>query len=264
MTRIELLPVEPAQLGNYSEAFHDFPFFHNHLEYVLKHAPCDIWVDSLENPRFRVLHSAPAFFLMGDPEGCDVKGILERIGTNSWIVPENETWEEPLQAYFSGRLVPHRRTQFDASFLDLGCLESLKRPLSPGYELIPIGPEQAEDKEGMLYADLLRNFFPAGDFLEKGLGFCILENREVIGFAASNYPLEGNELEVYIRVDFNSDPRHRNQGMGTQLGIALLEHCLKRNLIPEWDSANEISARLARKLGYVAKREWKMFHIVGE
>ena len=85
------------------------------------------------------------------------------------------------------------------------------------------------------------------------------KDEKQIGFAAANYPIRSQALEVYIRVDYNDDPIHRNKGLGTQLAVTLLEYCLENGLDPQWDAANEISVRLALKLGYTLHHRWKMY-----
>ncbi len=116
----------------------------------------------------------------------------------------------------------------------------------------------------MLSQDLLCKFFTAADFIQQGAGFCLLDNGKIIGFAAANYPIRNQVLEVYIRVDYNDDPRHRQKGLGTQLAVALLEDCLEHGLEPHWDAANDISVRMALKLGYTLHHNWKMYHLQRE
>jgi hypothetical protein len=52
-------------------------------------------------------------------------------------------------------------------------------------------------------------------------------------FAAANYLVCNHVLEVYIRVDYNDDPRYRQKGLGTQLGVALLEYWLENGHEPQ-------------------------------
>ena len=262
MKKIELIEVASLQKKEYGALFLEFPFFHNYLVYALENLSFKIWIDSYQYPNICVFYSFPAFFLMGDPENNDVTSVLNLIEKSSWVIPENEKWEELIFFRFSNDIETHRRTKFNSHSLNIKHLETLKKPFSPEFELVQIGIEQVTDQKGMLFTDLLQTYFPTGDFLNQGFGYCILENKKMIGFAASNYPIAHNVLEVYIRVDFNSDPRHRQQGLGTQLSVALLEYCLNHNLNPEWDSANEISAHLALKLGYKIEQTWKMFHVI--
>ncbi|MBU1145383.1 MAG: GNAT family N-acetyltransferase [Firmicutes bacterium] len=262
MKQIQLIKVTQDRLKEFSVLFGIFPYFHNYLQFALSNLSYDIWVDSYENLKFAIIFSSPAFFLLGNPEGEDVTEILKKIDTGNWIIPSSELWDAPLKFYFGSKLESHLRTKFDSKNLNLSHLESLKKPLPSGYELVRIGINQIQDIQGMLYNDLLKNYFSTVDFLGKGLGFCILEDNQVIGFAASNYPIINEVLEVYIRVDFNSDPRHRQKGFGTLLSVALIEYCLEHHLNPEWDSANSISAHLALKLGYEVEQTWTMYHIV--
>lgn len=92
--------------------------------------------------------------------------------------------------------------------------------------------------------------------------FLLIGDGEIISFTASNFPIRNQVLEDYIRVDYNDDPRHRHQGFGSQLSVALLDNCLNNGLDPQWDAAtNDISVHLALKLGYSLCHEWKMYHL---
>jgi GNAT superfamily N-acetyltransferase len=253
--------VSPADAPKYYAIFQQFEHFTNYINFAIEFFTPEIWVDDEVQPTLACFYTAPAYFLWGDPDAKNVAPLLEIIPQDSWLVPSSEKWDRHLVAYFGERLITHPRTSFDASSLNLEHLRSLKIELPAGLRLVPIDETLINDQEGMLYQDLLCKFFAAADFLQQGAGFCLLEGEEIIGFAAANYPIRNQVLEVYIRVDYNDDPRHRHQGLGTQLSAALLEYCLKNGLDPQWDAANDISIHLALKLGYTLRLAWKMYHL---
>lgn len=256
---VPFVKVMPAQNPRYQAVFNQFEHFTNYIHFAFEFLTPEIWVDNEREPTLACFYTPPAYFLWGDPDTQDVTPLLEMILAGSWLVPSSEKWERHLVAHFGESLIAHPRASFDASTLSLEFLRSLKTELPAGLRLVPIDETHVNDQEGMLYQDLLSKFFTSANFLQQGAGFCLLEEDKIIGFAAANYPIRNNILEVYIRVDYNDDPRHRQKGLGTQLSVALLEYCLENGLEPQWDAANDISVHLALKLGYTLHRRWKMY-----
>jgi GNAT superfamily N-acetyltransferase len=257
-----LVKVAPADSPKYYAIFQQFEHFTNYINFAIEFFSPEIWVDEEAQPTLACFYTAPAYFLWGDPDTKDVSSLFAMIHPDSWLIPSSEKWDRHLVAYFGKNLVTHPRTSFEASSLSLEFLRSLKTDLPAGLRLVPINERHVNDREGMLYQDLLSKFFSAADFFQQGAGFCLLEDEKIIGFAAANYPIRNNILEVYIRVDYNDDPCHRQKGLGTQLSVALLEYCLENGLEPQWDAANEVSVRLALKLGYSLRSHWKMYHLL--
>jgi GNAT superfamily N-acetyltransferase len=105
---------------------------------------------------------------------------------------------------------------------------------------------------------VIDEFFLKDDFALRGLAFCVMDGERMVAFAASNYPLRGNDLEVFVRVA--DDPAYRRKGLGTAVSAALLSCCLERGITPHWDAANDASTALALKLGYIKTETWAMYH----
>ena len=252
--------IKPEENIKYQYLFTHFDYFANYINFAFDHLTPEIWVNSEAKPTHAFFYTRPAYILLGDPDVLDITSIFGMMLEDSWIVPSSEKWDRHLTSYFGEKLDTHVRTSFDARSLRLEHLRSLKTGLPAGLRLVPISEAQIKDREGMLYREL-QPYFASTDFSQHGAGFCILEGEKVIGFAAANYPIRDNILEVSVRVDYNDDPRHRQKGLGTLLSVALLEYCLEKNLEPQWDAANEISVRLALKLGYTLHEKWKMYHL---
>ncbi len=260
-TATPLIKVAQADSPKYYAIFQQFEHFSNYINFAIEFFTPEIWVDDKAQPTLACFYTAPAWFLWGDPDTKDVAPLLEMLPADSWLVPSSDRWDRPLTAYFGEKLITHQRASFDSASLSLEHLRRLKSEVPAGLSIVPIDETHINDQEDMLYQDLLCKFFTAADFLQQGAGFCLLENEKIVGFAAANYPIRNQVLEVYIRVDYNDDPRHRQKGLGTQLGVALLEYCLENGLDPHWDAANDVSVRLALKLGYTPAHNWKMYHL---
>lgn len=256
----QMIKVSSAGISQYQGIFQQFEHFSNYIHFAFEFLAPEIWVDHETAPTLACFYTAPAYFVWGDPDSQDVAPLFQLFSDDGWIVPSSEKWDRHLTAHFGEKLTTYPRTSFDSASLKLAHLRSLKSELPVGLTIVPIDETHVRNQGGMLYQDLLSRFFTQADFLQQGAGFCLLEDEKMIGFAAANYPIRNQVLEVYIRVDYNDDPIHRNKGLGTQLGVTLLEYCLENGLDPHWDAANEISVRLALRLGYTLHHRWKMYH----
>ena len=88
--------------------------------------------------------------------------------------------------------------------------------------------------------------YPTYDrYAEYGLGFCVLNDGNIVSGASSYYFYEkGIELEV------DTHPEYRKQGLATACCSRLILSCLQRGLFPSWDAHTTTSLHLALKLGY--------------
>lgn len=210
-----LVKVAQSENVKYFGLFQQFEHFTNYINFAIEFLSPEIWVDDPAQPTLACFYTAPAWFLWSDPDAREVTPLLEMLPADGWLVPSSEKWDRPLVAYDGEKLITHPRTRFDAASLNLEHLRSLKSDLPAGLRIVPINEAHANDQDGMLYQDLLCTFFAAADFLQQGAGFCLLEGETIVGFAAANYPIRNQVLEVYIRVDYNDDPRHRQKGQRT-------------------------------------------------
>ena len=221
-----------------------------------------IKVDDLDNPSFALLLYGPAVILKGNPMGIDTNQIFKECNNNSWIIPSSTDWNMYILDYFEEKIEVHKRVLFDPSSLDLDHIRELKKQLPEGMRIETISSIHVEDKAGMLYLDLIRKFYNNHEFLKTGKGIVLMDGDHIVGYAASDNPIIGNDLELMFRVGYDNFTKYRGKGYGIQLCVHFIEYCLKNNLIPSWDAHNDISAHIANKLGYTKKKEWTMFHVL--
>jgi L-amino acid N-acyltransferase YncA len=134
--------------------------------------------------------------------------------------------------------------------------------ISSGYQerIIPISAEIAKQLIGQpeSYLDL-SDFDSVQDFIERGLGFTILDGEKVMGIAYSSLVCsQGIEVSIYI------EEPYRQQGVATALGSKLLLECMRHDLRPNWDAANPESCKLARKLGYAFVEAYDAYYYTAQ
>lgn len=252
-----MIKLKKSQHKKYEPMFQHFKVFTNFVEYVLIDVDYDMYVDNLENPKIGLIHSKPFYVIAGDASSDNVEDLLSIIESRGWLVPETNEWNDPIEKYLKG-VQGYERTLFDSSKLDIEVIKSYKRELPENLRIVPI--EEKHIKVGLIEGDVTSRFFVKRDFMNHGFGFALVdENETVHGFSLTNFPYSGNEIELYFRIGLEDYTLYRDKGIATILAAYLIEECLKRNITPTWDAAHEVSAHIAKKLGYIPIHTWKMY-----
>ena len=90
----------------------------------------------------------------------------------------------------------------------------------------------------------------AGEFKSRtAIGFRLKIENRLVAQCRSNGFVSGQEFMIDVET---FDERDRGRGYATAAGVALLDHCLERELKPLWETTeqNLASQRLAEKLGF--------------
>jgi hypothetical protein len=262
MKQVTLYTVPDNNIKNYHYLFDNFGHFENLIRFILNYENHTIKVDDLDNPSYALLLYGPAIIIKGNPNLINVTSILQQCNTNSWVIPSSTEWDKYILDHFEGKIEIHNRVLFDSSTLDINHITGLKKNLPEGMRIEQITSKHIEDTEGILYQDLIRKFYNSHKFQKTGRGFVLMDGDFIVGYAASDNPIIGNNLELMFRVGYDNFTKYRGKGYGIQLCVHFIEYCLTNNLIPSWDAHTDISAHIANKLGYKRKKEWTMFHIL--
>ena len=106
--------------------------------------------------------------------------------------------------------------------------------------------------------DHFGNFESLEDFIGRGFGYCILDEDEVVCLATTFLICDkGIEIQIDTRKS------HRGKGLATVAAAQLMIHSMENNLDPNWDAANEVSAGLAKKLGYSPQGRYSIVFVAG-
>ena len=245
----------------YETLFDHYPVFDLFITYAFNHRDYDLYVDNLANPKTLILYVSPAFILLGEHLDSEKDSIKTLMGPGAWIISPNASWDHFLTKLYDEHLKTFPRIRFDDSKLSIEHLKSLRKPLPPELKIVPI--EQKHLEEGMIKDQIINHFYQNIDFLEHGFGLALVNDKDVIhGFALTNYPIDDpKNIEVSYRVGYDDFPYYRQKGIGTTLVSCFIEECLNRGYHPVWDAANDVSAHIARKLGYQDVLKWNMYHI---
>lgn len=239
----------------------DYPVFKLFIKYAILEDNYDLYVDHLPNPELIIMHVPPAFIFYGKPKDSEKESIQSIVQKGAWIISPNQRWDEYLLKTFNQCIRSFERTSFDESFLDLSHLKSLGKPLPDGLKIVEIDEKYVN--QWMIKSQITDKFFVSKPFLKYGFGLCLIDQNDVVqGFALTNYPLDGgDEIEVSYRIGYDDFQDYRRKGIGTTLVTMFLAMAINKGYKPIWDAATDVSAHIAKKIGYIEKRKWFMYHI---
>jgi GNAT superfamily N-acetyltransferase len=224
-------------------------------------------------------HSGRVF--VDDPTHPRAGLVCTRAGYYFLAGQPDSAFLEELYALFTGELVPRQEAELGSPEVVLffdppewrDQLFACSAPLRPLLirklrHVLPPGVSTSQDWQDALppglrlvpySAQLLRShpdlageaklFFGSTEaFLEKSLGFCVLDG-DTVASACSAVFVGGGEAEVSI----HTAEAYRRRGFAYLSAAAFIAACRERGLHPIWGCwpENEPSVKLAQKLGFV-------------
>ncbi len=211
-------------------------------------------VDSLENPQLFMVEQDHFFCCFaGDFSTEAGRNFLSQTPRGRILMAGSDGWQPVIEEIMGEPLLPIKRYSYSSESLSKEHLTNLaaNNPNTPNVKRF----DAALANKPTQYLEV-GAFESAGDFVERGIGFCLLKDEAIIGVAYSSLVC-ADAIEVSIIVD----PEHYRKGIATALACQLLLWCLDRQLAPHWDAANEESCNLAEKLGYQKLGEYKAYFL---
>lgn len=209
----------------------------------------DVWVNDKVDPTVALVANGDAFYLAGDPDrGSESFADLNR-GIPAWAyLFVDDPWGGLLDRVWSNPFArPHPRIRFG--------LPDGARPepaaLPDGFRLAAIDRALLEEAPGNVetVTDLFEDWRSADDFLEKGVGFCILHNGDIVSHCATD-SVSGVRCELGV----GTEPEFRRLGLGWAAASATISRCVDRGIHGiEWQThaSNRGSISIAKTLGLV-------------
>ncbi|MCR5809211.1 MAG: GNAT family N-acetyltransferase [Clostridiales bacterium] len=213
-----------------------------------------IYVTDPEDPRSAMAYVAGFAFYAGSPDeelaAFTPNGSFE-------MVAQDEAWARLLKdkhpcAVTYTRYAIKKDTKFDRKKL-----EALAASLPSGYEIRRIDADLYRVcLQNELFECCVSNFASERDYLEHGRGFAVMKDGDMVS-SASSYSVYREGVEVEI----DTVEEERRRGLASAVAAKLILSCLDDGLYPSWDAANMESVRLAQKLGYELKGEYKTLFV---
>lgn len=205
-------------------------------------------VDDETAPSVARLAYADVVVFGGDPAHPAGRGLAKTVPCEKGILPAPGGWSNLLAEIHGEHLVADERFAFSDATLDLSHLRTLADRLPEGFVLRRIDLDlarQIDADPSLLTEDHVRNFDSPEDFVRRGAGFVVLDGERIVS-GASSYAF----CDAGIEIQVNTHPAFRGRRLATAVSARLIAHCLEQGMHAHWDAGNEISARLAARLGY--------------
>ncbi len=220
------------------------------------------WVNDIDEPLYGIVAVADFLFLLGqvpDLFSVELLNIIETLGKNQIIVSENPDWENIILKAFPEKIVRFMRYSFhwEPDIFDKKRLADFAQGKGDGFDVVPFTIEIAEKALlSSFTADFCMFYESPKTFLELGIGYCIIQDEQIVA-GASSYSSSKGAIDITI----GTINEYRRKGLAIKCASRLILACLEKGIYPRWDAANLESVALAEKLGYRFKEAYQVFTI---
>ncbi|UCE12568.1 MAG: GNAT family N-acetyltransferase [Candidatus Heimdallarchaeota archaeon] len=249
-----MIKIPEEKVSQYHSFFDNCDKARNIIDTLTFHPVGNLYIDEEENPTI-LMYSLPWIHIFaGNPSSATVKEFFSKIKAGNLIFAEN-SWIPEIKEFWGNKLHSFTRTHFSPTNLDLHHIQKLKeKPLPDGFSIMHINRETIEFIEENLTNYFSLMYGSIDKFLSEGVGFCIKEEDKLASFATSFLPFKQNvEIQVITLEEY------RRRGFATIICAVLIEFCLNNGLTPDWDAENELSVKLALRLGYTNPNSYKCY-----
>ncbi len=215
-----------------------------------------IYVDDLDNPQSAIAILGDFCYVAGTVNE-DMLSIIEK--DFMIVIPCHQQWQSFIEEKYQKNIKKITRYAFKKE-KDIFCIEQLENIVShlpQQYQMKLIDKDIYNEcqKESWCH-DFVSQYKNYQSYQNLGIGVVIVKDNQLISgaFSYSRYR-EGIEIEIDTHIDY------RKQGLARICAAQLILECLKRNLYPSWDAHNQVSAHLAKTLGYHIDKEYIAYEL---
>ncbi|MCA9892728.1 MAG: GNAT family N-acetyltransferase [Anaerolineae bacterium] len=211
-------------------------------------------------PKFAVLElpAADVVILGGDLNQPAATDYLRNLSKFTMLFANAPDFEKVTKHIHRGKWVAFERFAFSTDHLSWDKMRQFQADLPDGFHVkkldVDLARQLAQDEANEYANHHGINFDSPEDFVARGGAYCICE-AHTIACVASSFAVCAHGIEIQI----DTHPDYRRRGLGTVAAAYLIAHCLENDLEPGWDAATEVSAELAKKLGYTPQATYQMY-----
>ncbi len=178
-------------------------------------------------------------FLEGDPSLPGATDVAVSVPPMRWILPSSAGWVDLLRSCWPDRLLRERRWSFAA----FDGRVTKPRPRA-GVSVVPLAAEFVPQLEADFGIASLGVFGSAADLCAAG-GHVVEEDGHAVAVCCA-FAAAGCDVELAVSTRMT----HRLRGFGALAAASFIESCRARGIRVHWDAGSEISAGMARALGF--------------
>jgi GNAT superfamily N-acetyltransferase len=222
---------------------------------VLSGAFGQIFAEQIEQATVGMVSVLDFVLFAGDASCPTAAAMIRSRSPGSWLIGQNAAWEARFVELWPQIRQKERFAFQSPAVWEQDRLAASRRTLPTGYTLKPI--TEADAARFAQLSNHLVDFDEQGRAtLARSVGFGVeVEGHFVSGCAGAP---AGGMLDFEIQ----THAAYRRRGLATAVAAAMILYCLDHDLKPCWDAANEMSARLAEKIGFVGRTPYRAYQIV--
>jgi len=231
-----------------------------------------IFVDNLLNPRGALLwNCVEEILLEGAPYDAKFNQALAEVITKQIIPAASgrnipmlslhyfpDAWEKTIENTILKYLHPEKAYRNLYWFRTL--LIDWRKNLPKKFTMQRIDTQLLDQSQLKNYQDMcgwIDSFWHSrDDFLDKGVGYCLMEGDTIVSWCVSVYVGAQN-----YELGLATVPPYRNRGFATLTSAACVEYCVERRIVPHWHcfKTNLASIAVAEKVGFEKVMEYPVY-----
>ena len=228
--------------------------------------PGRIFIDQKENPQIVMIWTTVGYyFLFGDPSSISDLESISQILTQVFIpasqatgetgfilIPSSPSWKAMIPMLLPDReVIEIYRLPHDLDFNSFQRKADWRLQIPTGFHF------QSIDESIALKIGVLASWSSMEDFLTNGIGYALMKDEEVASTCVSVF-----SSSQKVEMDVHTDEKFRRQGLADSICSAFIEKCIQSGKLPNWECFwdNEPSVNLAKKLGFIAQKEYPVFY----
>lgn len=236
------LPLTKTNRLRLSEAFRRNPRVDCSIDCAVEGQMGRAFVDDLERPTAWRITVGPFWYFAGDAGGPGGRALMQEFPAYNLLMPSPPEWVDAARERFGDKLVAFPRYGFSADTLSEAHLSAVLDNSPHRDRVLRVDADLLARPDNYVAFD---DFDSPADFLERGIGYTLMEGDKLTGAAYSSLVCNrGIEVSLFV------DEQYRRHGIATAISAALLLECVRRGLRPNWDAANPESCLIAERLGY--------------
>lgn len=250
---VELPPVNRTAIR---PLFADYPYLQGLVNGALRGAFGEAFADQTKAATVGMLSADDFVFFAGDPSCATAAEMISSQPAGSWLIGRDAAWQARFVEIWGDQLKQKERFAFQAPTVwNRARLTGLMRNVPAGCTLMQI-PEVAAARFARLSASLV-DFDAQGEpSMARSVGFGVEQEGQFIAGCA------GAPANGLLDFEIQTALAYRRRGLATAVAAAMILYCLDHDLQPCWDAANEMSARLAEKVGFVGLTPYMAYQIM--
>ncbi|MRG87561.1 GNAT family N-acetyltransferase [Salinibacillus xinjiangensis] len=227
------------------------------------HNPGRVFVDDVDSPNTALvwLGDHDGFFFIGDERNPHfnehinsfidlvIAPAAKKEGLDCFeAIGSNDQWGKVIP-----KLFPHRELGSWTSRVYSINSDQYRKAMEPtiagNYEIHRISIDLLNSASHHFMRDkVLESWSTMEDFMERGMGYCVMKDQVVVAVCYSNYS-SGREHTIAIE----TVKEHRGKKLAKKLAHYYLQACFDEGVHPYWDCMveNRPSVAIAKGLGYV-------------